>query len=243
MVVNTVPKSGTNMLWPAVGAAVAPGAQWIQLFQGLPDELAEHRAAITAAKRPALVRGHIYHSPAWAALRRELGLKMVFLYRDPRDVVVSYVHWLEGPDRNVGAIQTYIRDELHDHGERLRAMITGFKYGAYRHPDIGAFMNLFIGWRSEPEVECVRFEDLVGDGRRACLARIVRYLYASPPSSEEAEILERMVQAMDPASSTTYRQGIVGTWRDEFDNSTLQLFNGFAGDIVTTLGYDIGANV
>ena len=49
-----------------------------------------------------------------------------------------------------------------------------------------------------------------------------------------------MVQAMDPASSATYRQGTVGTWRDEFDDATLQLFNRFAGDIVTALGYERG---
>ncbi len=50
------------------------------------------------------------------------------------------------------------------------------------------------------------------------------------------DLVERMVAAIKPEQSPSFRQGKIGSWRDEFDDEIKAEFKKRAGTLVTLFG-------
>jgi hypothetical protein len=88
----------------------------------------------------------------------------------------------------------------------------------------------------------VAFEELVGTpaARFTALARVLRHVAVELPTNRETAVVASMEEAIDPSDSSTFRQGLIGAWRDEFDDVTKRVFGAIAGDLLIDLGYEIG---
>jgi hypothetical protein len=86
---------------------------------------------------------------------------------------------------------------------------------------------------------CLRFEDLI-DRREAALNAILDQVektgYRIPTPRPEA--LARLMQAIQPGKSHTFRSGKTGGWREHFTGEHRQLFKDVAGDLLVRLGYE-----
>jgi hypothetical protein len=96
-----------------------------------------------------------------------------------------------------------------------------------------------MGWLDQPEVLCLRFEDLILD-RLAALDRILDFLVRrgfTPrlPRQQELAILE---QAITPKKSGTFRKAQPGNWVEYFTPANKALFKEMAGDLLLRLGYE-----
>jgi hypothetical protein len=160
-----------------------------------------------------------------------------FIYRDPRDMLVSQVFFATDMHEEHGMHEYY--RSLPDFGERLKAAITGIdRDGLYMVSVKQRYEGVFQ-WLEQKHVLCLRFEDLI-DNRRgtldAMLHEVERTGYRIPTPREKA--LSILVEAIQPRKSHTFRSGKTGGWREHFTVNHKTLFKDVAGDLLIRLGYE-----
>lgn len=250
----SIPKSGTNLAL-AVLRAAAPDAPALDLSYPLPYESGTskrthgHRGFIHARRvmeahaGDAIFHGHLVFSPYLLISMYELDVKPIFLYRDPRAVIVSQVHHiLDNPDHHA---HLYFREALTDPRDRFAAIVRGTSSAdasAPHLPEFRAGWLRFIRWINEPEVLPVRYEAIVGtafggdDERQRETFR--RMLEHSRCAIAEQQLGEIIGEGSQPSRSPTFRRGMVDGWRGEWTPEVDALFLEHAGDLLRRLHYE-----
>jgi len=159
-----------------------------------------------------------------------------FIFRDPRDVVVSHVFYVtEMESRHVH--HAYYQS-LPDFNARLTVSILGRPDADVEFPNIADRFAPYLGWLDRPEVLAIHFEDLIND-RAGALTRIMDHLLARLPLPAPRElILDSLESAINPAKSPTFRSGKTGEWRKYFTDEHKYVFKNCAGDLLIRLGYE-----
>jgi hypothetical protein len=159
-----------------------------------------------------------------------------FIFRDPRDVVVSHVFYVT--DMETHHVHHAYYASLPDFEARLEVSILGRPNIGIEFPDIAARFAPYLGWLDHPEVLKIHFEDLVTDRGRA-LGLILDHLLARVPLRTPREgLLAALEASINPARSPTFRSGQTGEWRKSFTPRHKQLFKEVAGDLLVRLGYE-----
>ena len=160
-----------------------------------------------------------------------------FIYRDPRDMLVSQVFFATDMNEEHGMHEYY--NSLPDFGERLKVAITGIdRDGLHMVSVIQRYEGVFQ-WLEQKNVMCLRFEDLINN-RDATLSAMLDEIeqtgYKIPTPREKA--LPVLIEAIQPKKSHTFRSGKTGGWREHFTEQHKQLFKDVAGDLLVRLGYE-----
>jgi len=177
------------------------------------------------------------HEPFLSTLT-SLGRATVFVYRDPRDMIISHIfyatqmhpgHWM----------RRYYTEELHTMEERINAAILGVQEPGSELTGVRQRYVGYLGWLQQPTVLCLRFEDLIME-RGAALGRLLDYLHERgfTPQASREEAIEVLGQAIAPKKSGTFRKGKPGNWQEHFTEANKRVFQQAAGDLLTTLGYE-----
>jgi len=164
-----------------------------------------------------------------------------FIYRDPRDMLVSQVFFATDMHAGHGMHEFY--KSLSDFGERLRVAITGIDRDGLRMVSVGERYEGVFDWLDQPDVLCIRFEDLIMNRDatlHAMLDEVEKTGYRIPTPRERA--LEILVAAIQPKKSHTFRSGKVGGWSEFFTEEHKALFKDVAGDLLVKLGYEKNNN-
>jgi sulfotransferase 6B1 len=160
-----------------------------------------------------------------------------FIYRDPRDMLVSQVFFATDMHEEHGLHEYYI--SLPDFGERLKVAITGIdRDGLYMVSVKQRYEGVFQ-WLEQPDVMCLRFEDLINQRDvtlNAMLDEVESTGYKIPTPREKA--LSVLVDAIQPKKSHTFRSGKTGGWKQYFTDEHKKLFKDVAGDLLVRLGYE-----
>ena len=181
--------------------------------------------------------GYVEASPENVAFLCQPHRVNYFIYRDPRDMLVSQVFFATDMHEGHGMHEFY--RSLPDFGERLKVAITGIDHdGLYMVSVNQRFAGVFE-WLQQEHVMCIRFEDLV-DNRDATLDGMLDEVestgYKIPTPREEA--LAVLAEAIQPQKSHTFRSGKTGSWREHFTEEHKKLFKDVAGDLLVRLGYE-----
>jgi hypothetical protein len=249
---NAIPKSGSKLLqqllrgFGAIGPFVEIGGGPIRMItmQGRQRSQAEILADLGSLRPGDIALGYLRAmpehlsfftqaqqsaSPTWAHY---------FIYRDPRDLLVSQVHY---------ATEIYEDHALHEYynrlsnmDERLKAVIQGiYEDEKANRPGIADQYARFTAWLNFPAVMPVRFEDLI-QNRSQTISAMLDHLettgYKIPLDRPIA--IEKVMKAIDPKRSPTFRKGVVGDWRTHFTEEHKRLFKETAGDLLIQLGYE-----
>jgi hypothetical protein len=181
--------------------------------------------------------GYVEPTPENAALLCKPHRVNYFIYRDPRDMLVSQVFFATDMNEEHGMHEYY--KSLPDFGERLKVAITGIDSdGLYMVSVKQRYASVFE-WREQPNVMCIRFEDLINNRDAtldAMLDEIESIGYKIPTPREKA--LSVLIEAIQPKKSHTFRSGKVGGWREHFTDEHKKLFRDVAGDLLVRLGYE-----
>jgi hypothetical protein len=244
---NSFPKSGTHLLTQVmsgltlVSPAVDSGLSAIQTFRGdsgkrrSNDEILDDLMRLLPGDT---CYGHLHSSSEIVNLLSSTGYAAYFILRDPRDVVVSHVHYLTDMAGN-HVHHAYYTQTLRTFDERLRTSITGRSDVDVEFGDINSRFQPYLGWLDKPEIMVLRFEDFMAD-RNAVLRRIMdhaieRGLPITMDLNKAAEMIETR---LDPSRSPTFRRGEAGAWRESFNVDNTKLFKEIAGDLLVQLGYE-----
>ena len=114
--------------------------------------------------------GHVNALPSLRKFLCQDSFATYFILRDPRDVVVSHVHYITEMQPN-HIHHTYYRDTLKTFDQRLSASIMGITsadlqsttklFAQETLPDIRSHFEPYLGWLGCPEVMVLRFEDFI----------------------------------------------------------------------------------
>jgi hypothetical protein len=181
--------------------------------------------------------GYVEASPENISFLCQSGHVNYFIYRDPRDMLVSQVFFATDMHEEHG-MHTYY-NSLPDFAERLKIAITGIDRDGLRMVSVLQRYQGVFDWLEQPGVMCLRFEDLINNRNatlNAMLDEVEKTGYPIPASRERA--IEVLVQAIQPGKSHTFRSGKTGGWREHFTEGHKALFKEVAGDLLVRLGYE-----
>lgn len=181
--------------------------------------------------------GYVEATPENISLLCEPDRVNYFIYRDPRDMLVSQVFFATDMHEEHGMHEYY--SSLPDFGERLKVAITGIdRDGLYMVSVKQRYEGVFQ-WLEQKHVMCIRFEDLINRrdaALNAMLDEVEKTGYKVPTPREKA--LSILVDAIQPGKSHTFRSGKTGGWREHFSDEHKKLFKDVAGDLLVRLGYE-----
>jgi hypothetical protein len=244
---NSFPKSGTHLLtqilngFSGFGPIVDSGLPAILTFDG---PTGEHRSLEVILKELRRLKngdigyGHLHAHPEIAVELTKPGMATYFIFRDPRDVVVSHVHYITEMKTDHAHHRYYTR-ELENFNERLKVSILGLPGTSKPFPDIGKRFEPYLGWFEAKNVLTLRYEDYI-NSRVPFLEEILDHALRCglPLEIERKTAVGILSSVIDPQKSPTFRSGKIGKWRDVFSSDHKNLFKDVAGDLLLRLRYE-----
>ncbi|MEB1806296.1 MAG: sulfotransferase domain-containing protein [Bacillaceae bacterium] len=242
---NSVPKSGTHLLKQILlGIPDVTHSPKNVFYEGKLKDNAEHFYKLGQLKDNEFAMGHVYYSDEWNYMLKRLGMKHVFLIRDPRDVVVSFAYFIVNKLPN-HPLYEYFTEPDTTQKDRYMALIKGKKTKMMDYGNIKVWFGDFIGWLEVEDVYKVTFEELMvsEESRRTAIKKLAKFLWKDlkPPVSMK-EMVQQMEANINPSRSMTFRKGEIGSWKGEFDEETIQAFKDVTGDLLIDLGYETDNN-
>ncbi|GAB4580908.1 MAG: hypothetical protein Fur0022_36520 [Anaerolineales bacterium] len=242
---NSFPKSGTHLLtqvlegMPKIGPAVESGLPALVMFDGPTGQPRPRKAILSDLARLRagdIAYGHLHAAPEIVPNLCRAGVALFFIYRDPRDVVISHVHYVTEIETN-HVHHAYYR-ALPDFDARLNTSILGRPDMGDLFPNIRARFEPFLGWL-RPDVCVLKFEDFI-EHREATLARILTHAenHGFTLHVPREVALRTLSESIHPQKSPTFRSGKVGGWREHFTDAHKRLFKETTGDLLIQLGYE-----
>jgi sulfotransferase 6B1 len=239
------PKSGTHLLDQILLGfhRVAPFARRLHSFYAeYEGESGRKRAPEQAlawldSLRPGdVASAHLFAQPDAVSRVASPTFIPYFIFRDPRDVVVSHVFYVT--DMETRHVHHDYYQSLPDFSARLKVSILGRLDADVEFPDIAARFTPYLGWLDQPTVMKIHFEDLIND-RVLMLNRIIDHFLARVPLQTSRElILESLESSINPKRSPTFRSGKTGEWKKHFTEEHKKIFKDVAGNLLVRLGYE-----
>jgi sulfotransferase 6B1 len=237
VLVNSIPKSGTNLLKNVITAipnmAVREDVSMASQRHDPADRLEYIRGIIKKISPGCIYTGHIPYTEEIHSWIGKEGFRHIFLYRDPRDVTVSLYHYIMKERIPHHPYYEMYSGFGSDH-ERLMKCITGYGDGVreYRNsadaiPSIRLSYKVYEPWLRAPGVLAIKYEDLIGPGRMQTIENILKFI--GIPC--QPELLGKInAEGFEPKKSHTYRKGASGGWRDEYTPEHIEAFRKILSD-------------
>ncbi len=243
------PKSGTHLLDQILlgFSNIAPFAKRLHSFyaeyegeSGAKRSPEQALAWLDSLRPRDIASAHLFARPE--AIARICSPKFVpyFIFRDPRDVVVSHVFYVT--DMEARHVHHGYYKSLPDFNARLTVSILGRPEADIEFPDVAKRFEPYLGWLDRPEILTIHFEDLIHD-RAAALNRITDHLLRTAPLQTPRHlILDALESSINPTKSPTFRSGKTGEWKKYFTEEHKKIFKEVAGDLLVRLGYEKDKN-
>ena len=181
--------------------------------------------------------GYVDATPENASFLTSDGRINFFIYRDPRDMLVSQVFFATDMHEEHGMHDYY--NSLPDFAARLNVAITGIDRDGLKMVSVKQRYEGVFQWLKQKNTMSIRFEDLINN-RNATLMSMLDEVestgYKIPTPREKA--LSILVDAIQPKKSHTFRSGKTGGWTQHFSEENKKLFKDVAGDLLVQLGYE-----
>lgn len=242
---NAMPKSGSHLLiqvlqgLTTLGPFVNPGFPPVNRTEDnnkLPDSAVLEN--IQRMRPGDIGYGYIGAQAAFIDALTRPGRATVFVYRDPRDMIVSHIFYATQmhPDH---WMRRYYTERLHTMEERINAAIQGVDEPGSELTEVRKRYEGYLGWLDQDGVLSLRFEDLIQE-RETTLGRLLDYLDGRgfTPAVPRQTAIETLSKAIAPKRSGTFRKGVPGNWKEHFTEANKALFKGKTGDLLISLGYE-----
>jgi len=242
---NAKPKSGSHLLLQVMKGIceIAPyayvAADPVRTIRADGGRHADRHilADLKAVRSGVISWGYVDATPKNTAFLCQPERVNYFIYRDPRDMLVSHIYFATDMHTSHGMHDYYMG--LQSFEERLNIAINGIKTDNLFMVNVRERYTGVFEWLEKPLVMCIRFEELV-DKQEATLGLMLDQIektgYHIPTSRNES--LEILMNAIQPSKSHTFRSGKTGGWRQHFTPANKATFKEVAGDLLIHLGYE-----
>ena len=242
---NSKPKSGSHLLLQILSGftQIMPyrfvEAEPVRTIKQNGGRRAEGDIAVDLRdiRRGVIGWGYVDVSPDNVAILCQSNRVNYFIYRDPRDMLVSQVFFATDMHGEHGMHEYY--NSLPDFGARLNVAITGIDRDGLKMVSVKQRYEGVFQWLEQKHVMCIRFEDLINN-RDATLTAMLNEVektgYKIQTPREKA--LALLTDAIQPNKSHTFRSGKTGGWKQHFNGEHKTLFKNVVGDLLVRLGYE-----
>jgi len=254
---NGFPKAGLHLLDQMVMSISKPvppafthGGHWAGTYKfnswtNQPKDIEYVLRGVSRLQPGTFVKGHAGWSLDFQDFAFYLGVAMVFIYRDLRDVAVSQAHHiLSTDDVNFRHPAKATYRALGGFDEVLKAVIEGL--GPF--PGITERWELFAPWLEVGWVHKVKFEELLEEREKHAVEMLNYALHRTVDVYDMGlkadtdlfgTVAQRMVDASkNPHMSPTFRKGKTGGWKDAFTDEHKELFKMLDNGWLVRLGYE-----
>lgn len=233
----SIPKCGTNLLSGVLQDMT--GLAW-----GLPDEKDIELEVEKACQNKKMLFSHRVTPPSIEFLLSK-NYKFIFLYRDPRDQLISFIFWMKKMAPN------HLISKFSDVNDQIHAMLTekikitqSFTMSTDEDELSHEYwFNVFYDQVADippQSIYRVRFEDIIGSRgggsdeiQLSTILSIAKFLDI-PLSEEKAKnIIDKRW-----GYSGTFRNGQIGDWKNYFNSEHIQLYKQNYGNLLINLNYE-----
>lgn len=240
-----MPKSGSHLIIQVlqgltlIGPFVNPGYPPVNRSEDNSKLSDQHVLDNILRMQPAEIGyGYISAKEPFLSALTQPGRATIFVYRDPRDMIISHVfyatqmhtgHWMH----------SYYTEKLNTMEERIQAAIQGVQEPGSELTPIRKRYEGYLGWLEQPQVLSLRFEELILE-RELAFGRLLDYLasFGFTPRLPTPEAIAILREAIAPKKSGTFRKGKPGNWREHFTPANIAAFKEATGDLLLRLGYE-----
>lgn len=242
---NAIPKAGSHLLiqilygLTEIGPFVKPGFPPVNRFEdNTHQEIPVIIKEINKMRSGEIRYGYFHSEEPFLSTVTAQGRATIFIYRDPRDQLVSHVFYATDIHRGHG-MHDYYNNVLTSMEERLNVGIEGCDIPGLEYPTVRKRYEDFLGWFDEENVLCLKFEDLLLDQENT-LGKLLDYIesFGVTFSVSRPEAIKILNSAIKPKKSGTFRKGAPGNWQTHFTEDNKRRFKAVAGDLLTRLGYE-----
>lgn len=246
IIVNSIPKSGTNLLLNIVRQIPGTNLNGDFSLAGSYDEnqrLNFILSKIVGLRPGSIYSGHVPYFKEYSEWLKMNKVKQIFIYRDPRDVTVSLYHYImkKPPRHDYFELMNQFKSDQ----QRLRAAIDGigngrniFEVNKHSIPNIGIVFESYENWLGDENTICVPYEKLVGENMGITFVRDlfkflkIKNVYSAMKAKEIWE------NGKNPLLAHTFRKGTSGTWKEEYQKEHNEAFSSvFSNELLKKYGY------
>lgn len=182
---------------------------------------------------------HLFYTKEYEDFLIERKTINFFMYRDPRDQVVSFAFYMLKSESWPEAKKLSLDERMMDiikKGELFNG-----------HPpvkNVAELYEAYLPWLTMPNMLCIRFEDLIGSkgGGSDYLQFItIQKIIAHLGLPDSFEKINSVIEALF-GNTFTFREGQIGSWKKYFKKEHIEAFKAVAGEILITLGYEKDLN-
>lgn len=242
---NAMPKSGSHLIIQILqglthlGPFVNPGFPPVNRSEDnhkIPDQAIMNN--IQRMRPGDIAYGYISASEPFISSLTGPGRATVFVYRDPRDMIISHIFYATQMHKNHW-MHRYYTEVLRTMEDCIDAAIRGVQEPGSELTSVKARYEGYLPWLEQPEVLCLRFEQLILEREKA-LGSLLDYLEQRgfTPRVSRSLAIETLKQAVIPKKSGTFRKGKPGGWQEHFTEENKTLFKELTGDLLVHLGYE-----
>lgn len=236
IVVTSILKCGTHLL---MGCLELLGKKCVSLVRVTPDDI----EGIKTLSADEFWVKHLVYRNGSAKILRSGGYTPIFIYRDPRDQVVSFAyHMKKRHDKGYPQAKNMsIHDIITDH------MTSGKTYNNHRpyFHNVEELYRAFMPWMNLPNMLSIRFEDLVGSRGGGCdamqlvtIKKIAQHIGIILSDEQACEVAHKLYGQ----DNGFFREGQIGSWQEHFTPQHKKLFKKLAGQLLIDLKYEKDMN-
>ena len=239
------------------------GINWRQSKEiGSPFTLYEPKTVLVSVASPRLVKpsviknmltkvldgqyviGHMPYSDDGKEVIEKNIKKTITIIRDPRDMAISMIN--HSRTRSLHHAHNYLFNELSNEGERLEAILLGYKnqYGSLI--GIKKMYKSMLQWKNQNNNLTIKFEDLVGEKGGGSLKQQIASIRAIINHLELTDnISEEMISDIAKNSfgvSGTFRKGKIGGWKNIFTPQDIDSYKAIISDLLIDTDYESDKN-
>lgn len=199
------------------------------------------------------IKGHMGYLPSIEFAMTILGIGVVFVYRDLRDVVVSqYYHVMDDELTEEGTWKLeHPNKQIYWDMKSKEDVMIAIIEGVDEYPGIFDRFGSYVGWLNSEWAMSISYEVMLRNSYLAA-TKFFDYVYDVALRASEIEgmldnrspikqaAINGIITEMNyqPSSSPTFRKGIIGNWKQEFTPKVLECFKANDPGYLVQLGYE-----
>lgn len=236
VVLNSLPKSGTHLLeslFFQLPLMRHCGKRTLKIQTQ--DPIIPNLKHISSLKKGQFLLAHMQFHSSILERSKSNNIKIVHLVRDPRDVLISHLNYIQNMDithKSHSFISQFERRE-----DKLKAMIEG---KANVLEPFSEVLDKFLPWTLKEEVLSVKFEDLIGEKgggtlklQKKCIKEICKFIAIEI----EIEQLTEISKTVYSPKSSTFNKGKIGNWKHILNDNEKMWINKALKNQIIEYGY------
>lgn len=241
IMVNSIPKGGTHLLMRCLMHFPTLSYSGQHFTEGDVD-LSIAKRLIAKNGKGRYFAAHMWYRDDVSALYADHNVKCLLMIRDPRDIIVSGVHFiLSRPSHHMHRYFKSIQskdDQIRNYIEGVAPDKSDRNIPLY---NIRKSYENYTNWDRSDYNLTIRFEDLIGPRgggselvQRGIVKEVADHLSLSLSEYELQNVLDNSFST----KSVTFRKGSSGDWSNHFSIENKDIFKEVSGDLLQKYKYE-----